>query len=221
MNNITGGSVHSYQTDDEQLERLKAWWKQYGRYVVYGLVLGGLVVAGVNYWRDFKATRAESASGLYQGMMTAYQAKKTDTAKSEATKLVNDYAGTPYAGKAALLLAKIAFDAGDRTGARTQLSWAMDHATEAAVRHAARLRLGHLMLDQGDVDQALALAEVKDQDGFESQYQELRGDVFVKKGRVAEARTAYRRALETLPAGSPYAQVLSMKFDDLGAEQSG
>ena len=75
-------------------------------------------------------------------------------------------------------------------------------------------------LDSGNKDAALALLNVKDEGGFESEYEELRGDIYLAKGQRDEARAAYREALKHLTEGSPYARILNMKLDDLGPEQS-
>lgn len=213
--------MDSFQTEDEQLERLKAWWGQYGTYVIYGIVLGILVIVGTNYWRHYRHAQADTASSLYQAMTQDYQTGKRDAAQAAGAKLMSDLSGTPYAGKAALLLAKMSVERKDPASAKAQLTWAMDNAKETPVRQVARLRLGRLLLDEGQTDPALALIDAGDAGGFTGQYDELRGDILVKKGRAAQAREAYQRALAALSPNSAYARVLSMKLDDLGRAQNG
>jgi predicted negative regulator of RcsB-dependent stress response len=205
-----------YSSDDEEWERLKAWWKANGRAVIAGVALGVVLVFAGNYWKHHKTTQAEAASVLYEQMVQNQQQGNKPTMQAIGGKLMQDFAGTPYAGKAALLLAKASFEAGDVASSRSQLQWAMDHATENATRHAARLRLARIMLDKGEIEPAIKLIDVKDQDGFESEYQELKGDLLVKKGDPDGARLAYRLAKESLPPNAPYARILSMKLDDLG-----
>jgi predicted negative regulator of RcsB-dependent stress response len=130
--------------------------------------------------------------------------------------LVSDYQSTPYAGLAALALAKLDYDAGDKAGAEKQLRIAMDKARDDAVRHAATLRLARLMLDAGKTDEALSLADTKDNDGFESEYAELRGDILLAKGDRAGAQSAYQQAVKALKPESPYLPLLTMKLDDTG-----
>jgi predicted negative regulator of RcsB-dependent stress response len=200
------------------MEQLKTWWKEYGNYVFYGIVLGAAVIIGANYWRQNQVQQAEAASALYEQMVSAAQERKGDAVRAAGTKLLEDFASSPYAGKAALFLAKASFDAGDKASARSQLQWAIDNASEDATRHVARLRLGRLLLDQGELDGVLALTQIDEKGGFTSEYEELRGDVLARQGRNAEARTAYQAALKALPADSRYARTLSMKLDDLGPE---
>jgi len=209
--------LDAYNPDD-QLANLKAWWKQYGKALIAGVAIGALVLGGLNYWKVYKTRRAENASLLYEALLGDVQQGKTDNISTTATKLVHDYATTPYAGKAALLLARQRFDAKDLTGARQQLEWAVKNATETAVQHTARLRLARLLLEQGDKDGALALTNVKDMQGFASAYDELKGDILLAKGDRAGARAAYQAALDHLTPGSAYGSTLAMKRDDLGPE---
>ena len=209
--------MDAYNPDD-QLATLKNWWKQYGKALIAGVAIGALVLGGLNYWKMYKTRRAETASLLYEALLTDVQQGKADNISTTAGKLVKDYASTPYAGKAALLLARQQFDAKDPATARKQLEWAMKNATEPAVQHTARLRLGRLLLDQGDKDGALSLASAKNTQGFASEYDELRGDVLLAKGDRAAARAAYQAALDHLPQGSSFGPTLTMKRDDLGPE---
>jgi len=118
------------------------------------------------------------------------------------------------------LLARLRFDARDIAGARTQLEWAMKNATEVSVQHSARLRLAHLLLDQGETAAALALASIKDTNGFISGYEEVRGDVLLAQGDRDGARRAYQAAIEKLPRTSSYLQALTMKRENLGPEKA-
>ena len=205
---------------DDQLANLKNWWKQYGKALIAGVIIGLLLLGGGNYWKQYRIKRAEAASQLYENLLADLQQGKSDAASAAATKLMQDYAATPYAGKSAILLARQRFDAKDTAGMRTHLEWAMNNAIEASVQHSARLRLARLLLDQGDTSAALALANFKDTNGFISEYEEIRGDVLLAQGDREGARLAYRTAIEKLPRASSYLQALTMKRDNLGPEKA-
>jgi predicted negative regulator of RcsB-dependent stress response len=211
--------VEIYNPDD-QVARLKAWWKQYGKSLIAGVILGAVLLAGLGYWKQYRQQSAEAASMLYENLLAEFQQGKAEPALATATRLVQDYASTPYAGKAALLAARLRYDAQDLAGARQHLEWATKNATETAVQHSARLRLGRLMLEQGEADAVLTLLQVRDMDGFVSEYEELRGDTLLAKGDRDGARRAYRTALEKLQRGSVYGRLLSLKLDNLGPESA-
>jgi len=207
--------LEAYNPDD-QLANLKNWWKQYGQALIVGVIIGLLLLAGGNYWRQYKIKRAETASLLYESLLTDLQQGKSDSVSAAATKLMQDYEATPYAGKSALLMARLRFDAKDVAGMRTHLEWAMKNATEVAVQHSARLRLGRLLLDQGETAAVLALVNIKDTNGFVSEYEELKADALLAQGDRDGARRAYQAAIENTPRASSYLQALTMKRDNLG-----
>ncbi len=207
-----------YEQQDAS-EKLRTWWQSYGNALILGIVLGSSALGGLKYWQHYQAKQTEAASQLYEQLLQNFQLRAAAKVDESGNKLMQEYASTPYAGKAALVLAKMRFDTNDLKTARQHLQWAMDKASEDAVRHVARLRLARLLLDQGELDAALELTNVKDQTGFEADYLEIKGDILTAKGRADEARAAYRAALKLLAKESPYQQVLAMKLDDLGPEK--
>jgi len=211
--------LEAYNPDD-QLASLKNWWKQYGTALIAGVIIGLLLLVGGTYWKQYKIKRAETASQIYENLLADLQQGKPDAVSAAAAKLMQDYDATPYAGKSALLQARLRFDAKDVAGARTQLEWAMKNAIEASVQHSARLRLARLLLDQGEAAAALALVNTKDTNGFISEYEEIRGDALLAEGDRDAARRAYQTAIEKLPRASSYLQALTMKRDNLGPEKA-
>lgn len=211
--------MEDYNPDD-QLANLKNWWKQYGNALIAGIIIGLVLLAGGNYWKQHKIKRAEAASLIYENLLADFQQGKTDAVNQAAAKLMQDYDATPYAGKSALLMARQRFEANDIAGTRTHLEWAMKNASETHVQHSARLRLARLFLDQGETASALALVQIKDTNGFISEYEEIRGDVLLAQGDRDGARRAYQVAIDNITRSSSYLQVLTMKRDNLGSEKS-
>jgi predicted negative regulator of RcsB-dependent stress response len=78
------------------------------------------------------------------------------------------------------------------------------------------LRLGRLLLDQGETAAVLALVNIKDTNGFVSEYEELKADALLAQGDRDGARRAYQAAIENTPRASSYLQALTMKRDNLG-----
>lgn len=204
--------------DQEELEKLKAWWKNYGTALFSGVVLGVVLLFGNKYWRQYTEQRLEAASTLYAQMQEQYRADDTRAARASGARLVEEYDATPYAAMASLLLAKVTADAGDTAAAKTHLRWVLENASDAATAHAARLRLARILAAEGEVEAAMTLAQTKETDGFASDYLELKGDLLLQQGRAAEARAAYREALKQLRPDSEYRPVLIMKLDNLGPE---
>ncbi len=206
--------------EQEDLDKLKAWWKNYGSSMIFGILLGVGILVGFRYWTQYKEQRLHTAADLYERMFQGVYTKKFDDARKLGESLIKEYSPTPYAGIAGLVLARLDFETGDAVKAREHLQWVLQHADDAAIKHVARLRLARLYLGSGDKEAALALLDVKDRAGFETEYEELKGDILVAQGQRSAARLAYREALKHLPAGSSYAPMLNMKLDDLGPEKA-
>ena len=91
---------------DEDSEKARELWKKYGIGIVAGVVLGLGGVVGVHGWRDYVDDRGESASTLYESMVTAVRSKDS-SGRDVAEKLLADYSNTPYGVGAALMLARL------------------------------------------------------------------------------------------------------------------
>jgi predicted negative regulator of RcsB-dependent stress response len=211
--------VDTYNEQDE-LDKLKGWWKNYGNALIVGVLIGLALLFGSKYWNQHQERQRQNASAIYEEVQQAYHDKNHEKTRAAGAQLTRDYASTPYAGMAALLLARQHLEAGDRAQARQQLEWAVANATHAPSRHAARLRLARLLADGGDPAAALALTEVNDKAGFDAEYLELKGDLLVLLGRRNEARNAYREAIKGAREATAYNTVLRLKLEDLGPDET-
>ncbi|MEO8740520.1 MAG: tetratricopeptide repeat protein [Casimicrobiaceae bacterium] len=211
-------AVYDLQEQD-QLEDLKAWWARYGKYVAGTLVVIAVAMIGNQGWRWYQQRQAEQASVLYQAVSQATRDNDAAKAKEPATQIEDRYAGTAYAPRAALLYAKLLFDSGDHAGAKAQLQWTIDHASEDALKAIARFRLAELLLDDKQYDQALATLDSKTDDAFAAIYADLRGDILSAAGKPVEAKAAYTLAMAKFDPKSPYRQFVQVKFEALGGSQ--
>ncbi|MGH8851003.1 MAG: YfgM family protein, partial [Casimicrobiaceae bacterium] len=202
--------------EQEKIEDLKAWWNQYGKYVSAAVTAVAIVVIGVQGWRWYQRSQAEQASVLYQAVSDAVRAEDPAKAKDPATQIVQRYAGTAYAPRAALLYAKLLYDKDDRAGAKRELQWVIDHAGEDELKAIARFRLAEALLDEKNYDEALKTIDVRTDDAFAAIYADLRGDILAAAGKNAEARTAYAVALAKIDPKSPYRPYVQVKLDALG-----
>jgi predicted negative regulator of RcsB-dependent stress response len=202
--------------EQEKIDDLRAWWDRYGGTVTVGVVLAALVIGGVQGWRWWTGSRAAEASVLYQAVSDA--ARKNDPAKGKDAmmQLVDKFGGTAYAPRAALVYAKMQFDAGDKGGAKSQLTWVVDHADEDELKAIARYRLAEIQLDAGQADEALKTLDAKRPDSFNGLYADLRGDALAAAGHAAESRAAYQEALAGLDPKSSYRAYVQVKLDAAG-----
>jgi len=205
--------------EQEKLDDLKAWWEQNSKYVSAAVLVVALVVIGVQGWRWYQRTQAEQASVLYQAVSQAARANDVSKAQEPASQIVDRFARTAYAPRAALLYAKMLYDGGDKPGARAQLQWIIDHASEDELKAIARFRLAQAMLDEKQYDDALKTLDITTDDAFTGLFADLKGDILAAMGKNAEAKAAYEIALAKIDPKSPYRAFVQVKFDALGGAQ--
>lgn len=204
-----------YQTEQDQVEAIKKWWKENGRSIIAGLVLGLGGVFGWRYWQDHQETRAAQASIRYQFLLELAAANTPDRARAHGDSLIQDFPGSTYAALAALTLARVAVEQGDLDEARRQLQWVLDRAKLPELRSLAQLRLARIALAQGELDRALELTQQVSSVGLAGLLAELRGDIALARGDLPGARDAYLQALG-LTASATDRAVIEMKLSALG-----
>lgn len=203
--------MSTLKTEEEQVEELKNWWKENGKSIIGGAILGLALVGGWQGWDRYGKGQAELAAGYYSEFVSTVRAGRAEQAAEQGQRLIEQFGDSAYATFAALELAKQAYQAGRIDDARSRLQWVADNAVDPAVAQLGRLRLAQLLLDQGELDAARSLAEGND--SYPAQFAELRGDIAVAAGDPAAAAAAYQQALE---AGAANAELVRMKLADTG-----
>ena len=202
--------------EQEQLDALKAWWKENGTWLMLVLALALAAFGGVRGWKIWQATQNGKASVMYMEVVQQINSKDPKRINDAVSALADKYGSTAYAPRAELLAAQANIDAGDEKTAATQLQWVIDHASEDGLQNVARLKLASLLLDQKKYDDALKLLETMHPKAYDGLYLDLKGDVLNAQGKAAEARTAYQKALGKIDVKSMYHNLVQMKLDGLG-----
>jgi len=135
---------------------------------------------------------------------------------SVANQLKTQFNSTEYATYSMLMQAKTKVEAGDLAGAKALLESLANQSNDLS--QLAKLRLVRLYLATGEFEKGLQLVgqvDPKKAAGFEGNYDELVGDLYIALDRIDEARTAYEKAIRE-GYNSP---LLQFKLDDLTAPE--
>lgn len=206
-----------YDTEEEQLEALKSWWKENGQSSIIGVVIGIAVIIGWNFWQSHQQEKAEQASNLYAQLVKAVADNKTDSVGKIAERLQEQFNDSEYADFSGLLLAQLKTQQGDLAGAKDLLRQIAANSNKE-LSNIAKLRLVRLMLASGEYEQGLQLISEVDpstESGFSGNYDELAGDLLVALDRLDEARTSYEKALRS----GHQSPLLKIKIEDLTAPE--
>lgn len=218
-------SIHL--SEEEQLENLKRWWKDYGKTVIAAGIVAVAGYLAYNGWQDHKRQKAEHASATYEQLLKLVNADSGKALSEEqrtqavalADELKTNEPHSLYAYTAAFFMAKLAVESNKLDQAATELNWVLSAKPDAATSQVAHLRLARVLAAQKSYDQALAqLTEQQPAAAFASEYDEVRGDILKQQGNLDAARTAYQKALSaTTPQQQERYMLLQMKIDDLKA----
>ena len=202
-------------SNKDEAEALKEWWRENGRSVIAGILLGVFGIVGWQQWGNYTRNRAEGASAQFQLLADAINKKDAATAEQRAESLMVEFSATPYAPLAGMMIAKMKVENGDLAGAQPNLQYAIDNAKDSAIAAIARARLMRVQLAAGDVAGAKALQPSPVPAGFVADFAELRGDIALAEGRPGDAREAYAEALANLPDTDGKRFIVEMKRDDV------
>jgi predicted negative regulator of RcsB-dependent stress response len=201
--------------EQEQLAALKAWWKEHGGAILLGATVVLAAIAAWNGWMWYQRSQSAQAAVLYDTLQKAARANDLKTTRETAGAILENFPRSAYAALAALVSAKVQFQAGDLQTARAQLQWVIENAGSDEIRSIAALRLASVLLDDNEPDAALKILETKPRPGFEALYASQRGDILSTQKKRSEARAAYKAALEKAEAGT-LRDALRLKLEALG-----
>lgn|SRR3989344_3967087 len=186
-----------YETDREQLDLLKNFWREYGRWIVVA-VMAGLALGYVwRGWKMHQTTQEISANEWYQKVLVL-QAKNIDVAEEVKTvnELKHQFPNTAYASLGALVLATQSANAQQYDVALSELQWVATQGSSTVFKDIANIRIARLEAQQSHWTQALsALSKITDTD-YQPLADETRGDIYRAEHNEPLAHKAYQQAME-------------------------
>jgi predicted negative regulator of RcsB-dependent stress response len=210
-------ATHLDLDEQEQLDQLKAFWKQYGNLITWVLILALGGYAGWMGWNNWKREQAVKAGVLFEELEKAAQAGDLDKTARVFSDMKERFGGTGYAQQSALLTAKLQHDKGQADAARSTLGWAAENAGEDEYRTVARLRLAGLLLDDKKYDEALRQLDGASSKEFAGLVADRRGDVLLAQGKKDDAKAAYLQSWNALDETTEYRRIVEAKLASLGA----
>lgn len=201
--------------EQEQIEAIKNWWKNYGKVSLLVFLIGITASYGWKMWQRSQESFNEQASLIYDQMLTSFSQHKQDALIAQANSLSTDYKKTPYASMADFMLAHIAVEKGDLDKAFKELQTIMDNSKDSKIRQIARVRAARILLAKHQLKEAMALLDKVDDSTFLPQVNEVRGDIYIAMGETSKARDSYKEALNATEKGEFNRSLLEMKFEQL------
>lgn len=203
-------------SEKEQIEQMRAWWSEYGGYVIFGIAAGALLLFGYNYYENNKLKAQLEASALYETLTNHVVGGELDEAEVVAGELGAMYEDTTYAAQSKLAIARLYMDKNRDQDAADVLNELLASDSDDALRHVARLRLAKILLYQDKAQEVVDLLQNEDNPAFSASYSEVLGDAYHALGRIEDAQAAYQRVLiDPLSQGTVDQRLVQWKVLDL------
>lgn len=181
-------------SDKEEMRVLRNWWQNYGYHILFAVVFVVIVGFGWYYWQKSRGVNLEYASLLYTQMIATYEKQKYDEARPFGEKLIEEYAKSPYAGLAALILAKDDVRLENLQAAYEHLIFAVKSFSDKSLRQIARIRAARVLVNMKKYKDAISFLEPVDDNSFAPEINEVLGDAFLALGKLDEAKNSYHKA---------------------------
>ncbi|CAH9017479.1 YfgM family protein [Candidatus Nitrosacidococcus sp. I8] len=208
-------------SDRENSEAIKKWWRENYRIILIGILVSLITFLSARSWAIHRYNKSVEASALYQLVVNAVATPQGDAEiYNSARRIKESYSDTSYGLFSALILAKEDEKQGDLKTALSHLEWALKHTKEkdSEFREIIYLRIARLLLADNQLDNALNTLENINSKNLAASYAEARGDIYLKLGKIQEAKEAYKEGLQNPKLDSQYQQILKLKLKDV--EQS-
>ncbi len=211
-------ATHLDLEEQEQLDQLKHFWNQYGNLISWILIviLGALAAwNGYQYWQR---SQGEHAAAMYEEVDKVVRGGDVAKAERAFNDMKDRYAKASYTQQAALLVAKMSFDAGKTDTAKAALTWLVDNASDKGLGSVGRLRLSAILMDAKAFDDALKLLGAGMAPEFSALADDRTGDIYMLQGKKAEAKAAYLKAYKAFETTSDYRRLVAVKLNALGVD---
>jgi predicted negative regulator of RcsB-dependent stress response len=203
--------VEIYSTEEQQVDAIKQFWKDYGVSIAIGAVVGLGGLYGWNTYSEHTLGSAELASEAFQAI--ALDSENTAGVLTAATEFEKNHDQKGYQALLQFMLAKSAVDAGDLAKAEEAYTRVIAAKPGAGLDMLATLRLARVQAEQGNLGTALATLEHVQDSAFLAQRDELKGDFLARQGEFDKAKDAYQAAISL--GGALASPALQMKLDSL------
>ena len=202
--------------EQEQLDELKHFWKQYGNSITWVLIVVMSAFAAWNGYQYWTRTQAAQAAAMYDEVERVVATGDVAMAERAFGDMKDRFARTAYAQQAGLLLAKTAVEKAKPDTAKSVLTWVSEKSTDEGFSAIAKLRLAGLLIEEKSLDAALKILETTPPPEFAALFSDRKGDVFALQGKPGDAKKAYLSAYAAFDERSDYRRLVEIKLNALG-----
>jgi predicted negative regulator of RcsB-dependent stress response len=204
--------------EQEQLDEIKHFWKQYGNAITWVLIVVLGAYAAWNGYQYWQRGQAAQAAAMFDEVEVVARAGDADKLQRAFDDMKSRFASTAYAPQAGLLVAKTLYESGKVDGAKAALTWVAEKSADAGYASIGRLRLAGLLMDSKAYDEALKVLDSGMTEEFAALQADRRGDILLAQGKKPEAKEQYLKAFKAFDERTDYRRLVLVKLNSLGVD---
>ncbi|MBK7313234.1 YfgM family protein [Candidatus Aalborgicola defluviihabitans] len=202
--------------EQEQLDQIKHFWKQYGNLITWILIAVLGSIAAWNGYHMWQRNQATQSAAMYDEVEKVVRSGDVQKAERAFTDMKDRFAKMTYTEQAGLLVAKMAYESGKPDVAKATLTWVADNASDPGYASIARLRLAAVMIEAKAYDDALKTLASGIADEFAALAADRKGDIYVLQDKKNEAKAEYQKAFKAFDSQSEYRRLVGVKLSAMG-----
>lgn len=200
--------MERYETEEQQVEAIKGFWKENGTAILVGIGIG---LAGLFGWQQYNDMVIEGKETQSMAFQSVLEGIDSENGLTEAEAFAKENGDSGYAVLTSLISAQKAVEKNDFEGAKMHLAMAASNSPSEAIADLAKVRLARIENQLGDTAAALATLDTVVNASYNDQVQEVKGDIYVATKQFDKAKIAYDAVL----AEQPQNRVVEMKLSNL------
>ncbi len=204
--------------EQEQLDQLKHFWKQYGNGITWALIAVLGAFASWNLYQYWQRSQAVQAAAMFDEVERVVNAGDTARMERAFSDMKDRFASTAFAQQAGLLVAKQYYGAGNAQAAKAALAWVADKAADPGYQAIAKLRLAAVLAEAKAFDEALQQLSGSFPATFEALVADRKGDIYLLQGKRSQAVAEYAKAYQGFEARVDYRRLVEVKLNSLGVD---
>lgn len=205
--------IEGYETEEQQVEAIKKWWKANGNTLIIAAVVGLAGLWGWRFYNESVISKQEAVSQAYSDMLVKFEAQDEGQRLEIVRTFAADNTDNSYGVLASLLFAKEAIAEKNYELAKTQLMQLQSQNRYQPLAALINLRLARVQSELGEYDAALTTLALIDEKQFLAKAYQVKGSIYLKQGEVEKARSAFQDAINA--SQGRVDAVLQLQFDDL------
>lgn len=204
--------------EQEQLDQIKHFWKQYGNGITWLLIVVLGAFASWNFYHYWQRSQAQQAAALFDEVDRAVQSADAARMDRVFSDMKDKFSSTAFAQQAGLLVARQYINLGKQDSAKAALGWVAEKSSDTGYQALARLRLASISMESKNFEEALSLLNMTYPASFDALVADRKGDLFVLQGDKAKAVAEYEKAYRLFDPRIEYRRLVEVKLNALGVD---